>query len=114
MMGAYFFLLLIFGHYEAESKCIFVHGDNKMELQQIIGLTAGAFTTLSFLPQVIHTVKTKSSRDLSLGMVCFFVIGIIMWLIYGIMARAWPIILSNAVTFVLASVLFVFIIRYRK
>jgi len=85
-----------------------------MDLQQIIGLAAGALTTVSFLPQVIRTVKTRSSRDLSIGMVCFFLVGIILWLIYGIMACALPIILTNAVTFVLASVLLVFIIRYRK
>ena len=85
-----------------------------MDLQQIIGLTAGALTTVSFLPQVLRTVKTRSSRDLSVGMVCFFMAGIILWLIYGIMARAWPIILTNDATIVLASVLLVFIIRYRK
>jgi MtN3 and saliva related transmembrane protein len=85
-----------------------------MDLQQIIGLAAGTLTTVSFLPQLIRTVKTRSSRDLSLGMVCFFLVGIILWLTYGIMARAWPIIFANAVTLVLASVLLVFIIRYRK
>jgi len=88
--------------------------DGKMDIQQIIGLTAGAFTTVSFLPQVIRTVKTRSSRDLSLGMIAFFLVGIVLWLIYGIMVRAWPIILTNAITIVLALVLLVFIIRYRK
>jgi MtN3 and saliva related transmembrane protein len=101
-------------HHKAESKCIFTTRENKMDLQQIIGLAAGTLTTVSFLPQLIRTVKTRSSRDLSLGMVCFFLVGIILWLTYGIMARAWPIIFANAVTLVLASVLLVFIIRYRK
>lgn len=85
-----------------------------MDMQQIIGFTAATLTTVSFLPQVIRTIKTRSSRDLSLGMVFFFIAGIIMWLIYGIMARAWPIILANAVTFVLALVLLFFIVRYRE
>ena len=80
----------------------------------MVGLAAGAFTTVSFLPQVIHTIKTKSSRDLSLGMICFFLVGIVLWLIYGIMVTAWPIILTNAVTTALALVLLFFIIRYRK
>jgi MtN3 and saliva related transmembrane protein len=102
------------GDFKAETKCIFADVNKAMDLQQIIGLIAGTLTTVSFLPQVIHTVKTRSSRDLSLGMVCFFIVGIVMWLIYGIMARAWPIILTNAVTIVLASILLVFIIRYRK
>ncbi|MGA2507277.1 MAG: SemiSWEET transporter [Chitinispirillaceae bacterium] len=85
-----------------------------MELQQIIGLAAGTLTTVSFLPQLIRTVKTRSSRDLSIGMVCFFMAGIILWLIYGIMARAWPVIIANAVTLALGSVLLVLVFRYRK
>jgi MtN3 and saliva related transmembrane protein len=84
------------------------------DIQQFIGLVAGTLTTLSFLPQVIRTVKTRSSRDLSVGMVCFFLLGIILWLVYGIMAHAWPIIISNSVTFVLASFLLFIILRYRK
>jgi MtN3 and saliva related transmembrane protein len=85
-----------------------------MDLQQIIGLAAGTLTTVSFLPQLIRTVKTRSSRDLSVGMVCFFLVGIILWLTYGVMARAWPIILANGATLVLASILLVLVIRYRK
>ena len=86
----------------------------RFDFQQIIGMAAGTLTTLSFLPQVIRTARTRSARDLSLGMICFFIVGIILWLMYGIMACAWPIILTNAVTVVLASVLLIFIIRYRK
>jgi MtN3 and saliva related transmembrane protein len=86
----------------------------KLDFQQIIGIAAGTITTLSFLPQVIQTARTRSARDLSLGMICFFIVGIILWFVYGIMACAWPIILANLVTLVLALVLLIFIIRYRK
>jgi MtN3 and saliva related transmembrane protein len=100
--------------HKAESQYIFTAHMTRLDFQQVIGITAGTLTTLSFLPQLIRTVRTRSARDLSLGMVCFFIVGIVLWLMYGIMACAWPIILTNAVTFVLASVLLVFIIRYRK
>jgi MtN3 and saliva related transmembrane protein len=88
--------------------------EDTMDLQQIVGLAAGTFTTVSFLPQLIRTVKTRSSRDLSVGMVSFFLVGIVLWLMYGVMARAWPIILANGVTLVLALILLVLIMRYRK
>jgi len=68
---------------------------------------------VSFLPQLIRTVKTRSSRDLSVGMVFFFLVGIILWLTYGVMAQAWPIILANGVTLVLAVILLILVIRYR-
>jgi MtN3 and saliva related transmembrane protein len=85
-----------------------------MDTHQIIGLAAGTLTTVSFLPQVIRTIQTRSARDISLGMVCFLLAGLILWLTYGIMASAWPIILANAVTIALALVLLVFVVRYRK
>jgi MtN3 and saliva related transmembrane protein len=85
-----------------------------MDLQQIIGLTAGALTTISFIPQVIRTAKSRSSRDLSLLMVILFLSGIVLWLCYGIMAHVWPIILTNAATLVLALILLFFMLRNRK
>jgi MtN3 and saliva related transmembrane protein len=91
----------------------FKAGNNIMEISQFIGLAAGTITTVSFLPQLIRTARTRSSRDLSLGMVCLFVTGIILWLVYGIMTHALPVICANTVTLVLAAVLLFLIIKYR-
>jgi MtN3 and saliva related transmembrane protein len=85
-----------------------------VDIKQIIGIAAGTLTTISLFPQLVRTVKTRSSRDLSLGMLCCFLVGIILWLTYGCMAGALPVILANSVTLVLASILLVFVIRYRK
>ncbi|APZ41909.1 SemiSWEET transporter [Acidihalobacter ferrooxydans] len=68
-----------------------------------IGLAAGALTTVAFLPQVIKVWRTRSARDLSLGMYFTFTLGVALWLIYGILLHAWPIILANAVTLLLAG-----------
>jgi MtN3 and saliva related transmembrane protein len=78
-----------------------------------VGLCAGFLTTASFLPQVVRTVRTKSSRDLSLGMVILFIAGILMWLLFGIMKGEWPIIIANAVTFFLAIILLVCKVKYK-
>lgn len=78
-----------------------------MELMTLIGLAAGFCTTAAFLPQVIKTWKSRSAKDLSLGMYSIFCTGVLLWLIYGIMNSDLPIILANAITLILAvSILF--------
>lgn len=70
-----------------------------------IGLIAGTLTTIAFLPQLIKTWRSKSARDISLGMFVFFTIGVGLWLVYGIFTGARPVIAANAVTLALALVI---------
>ncbi|MCH2082780.1 MAG: SemiSWEET transporter [Saprospiraceae bacterium] len=79
-----------------------------------IGLIAGVLTTLSFVPQVYRTWKTKSADDLSLGMFLMFTLGVILWLIYGFLIDDLPIILANIVTLSLAGTLLIFKIVFRN
>ncbi|MBI2678108.1 MAG: SemiSWEET transporter [Candidatus Koribacter versatilis] len=69
----------------------------------LIGFVAGTLTTLSFVPQVLHTWKTKRCDDLSFGMLLAFGLGVALWLVYGIALRAMPIIAANSVTLVLIA-----------
>lgn len=78
----------------------------------IIGLLAGALTTLSFLPQVIKTWKTKSADDLSLGMLILFALGVFLWLIYGIHIREMPVIIANTATLILITIIIYFKVKY--
>jgi len=73
-------------------------------MDQLIGPLAAILTTISFIPQVIQVLKTKNTEGISLGMYALFVSGVFLWLIHGIMIQDWPIIVANAVTFVLASI----------
>jgi MtN3 and saliva related transmembrane protein len=84
-----------------------------MDLVQLIGLTAGVLTTISFLPQVIKTWKSKSANDLSLLMFSMFCSGILMWLIYGLLINDLPIILSNIATLSLAGTILFFKVRFK-
>jgi MtN3 and saliva related transmembrane protein len=81
---------------------------------QIVGLVAGACTTIAFLPQVIKTWKTKTAKDLSLGMFSFFCFGVLLWLIYGIMMRDIPVIVANLFTLILASTLLYFKLSFKE
>ena len=78
------------------------------DLVQLIGFAAGSLTTLAYVPQVVRTWRTRSTKDLSLSMLVALCAGVSLWLIYGIALGAWPIIIANAVTVVLSLVLIVF------
>ena len=79
----------------------------------MLGLFAGMLTTISFLPQVIKTWKSKSAKDLSLGMFLIFSIGVSLWLIYGIYTNNIPVIAANACTLVLCSTILYFKLKFK-
>jgi MtN3 and saliva related transmembrane protein len=81
---------------------------------QILGLVAGFCTTIAFLPQVLKTWKSRSAKDLSLGMFSFFCFGVLLWLVYGIVQKDIPVIAANAVTLMLASTLLFFKLRFKE
>jgi MtN3 and saliva related transmembrane protein len=60
-----------------------------MNAVQILGLLAGSLTTAAFVPQVVKTWKSRSAKDLSLGMFSFFCLGVAMWLVYGFAVRGY-------------------------
>jgi MtN3 and saliva related transmembrane protein len=79
-----------------------------------IGYIAAALTTASFVPQALKTFRTKDVSGISLGMYSMFTVGISLWLVYGLMLRAWPIVIANVVTISLACTILAMKIRYRK
>jgi MtN3 and saliva related transmembrane protein len=72
-------------------------------LTEWIGYAAAALTTLSFVPQAWHTFQTRDVSGISLGMYSAFTLGVLLWLVYGVMIGAWPVIVANAVTLALAA-----------
>lgn len=85
-----------------------------MEIANWIGFVAGTLTTIAFLPQLERTWRTKSADDMSLAMLLTFTTGVFLWLIYGLYLMAWPVIATNAITFVLTLAILVLKIRYQK
>ena len=84
-----------------------------MDIVTVIGLVAGTLTTAAFLPQVVKTWRTRSTKDISLGMFLTLCSGITLWLIYGIATQDFPLILANGVTICLAGTILVFKLRYK-
>ncbi len=83
-----------------------------MNIIHIIGLLAGGCTTAAFIPQVVKTWRSRSARDLSLGMFLIFTMGVILWLIYGVLVRDVPVIATNAITLLLAGWLLLMKVRW--
>jgi MtN3 and saliva related transmembrane protein len=73
-----------------------------MQLTDLIGYAAAALTTCSFVPQAWMTFKTKDVSGISLGMYSAFTLGIALWLAYGLLITAWPIVIANVITLALA------------
>ncbi len=72
-----------------------------MRMITALGFFAGTLTTVSFVPQVVKTWRTRRCDDLSWGMLVLFGGGISSWLVYGLILRDPPIIAANAVTLAL-------------
>jgi MtN3 and saliva related transmembrane protein len=84
-----------------------------MQISDWIGTFAAFLTTSSFVPQAWHTFRTRDVSGISLGMYSLFTLGVALWLIYGILLVAWPIIIANLITTSLALAILVMKLRYR-
>ena len=73
-----------------------------MKFDDILGFIAGILTTTALVPQFIKSFQTRSTKDISLWMLVIFCTGVFIWLIYGILIHVLPIIIFNALSFVLA------------
>ncbi len=70
---------------------------------ELMGYVAATCTTLSFVPQAVKTIKTRDTSGISLWMYVVFTFGIACWFGYGLFLQSWPMIVSNAVTFLLSA-----------
>jgi MtN3 and saliva related transmembrane protein len=84
-----------------------------MNLTDLIGTLAAVLTTISFLPQALHTFRTKDVRGISLGMYSAFTLGVALWLVYGLLLGAWPVVIANMITLALAAAILAMKLRYR-
>jgi len=69
----------------------------------LLGLVAGAMTTVSFVPQAVKTLRTRRTRDISLSMWLMFCCGVGVWIVYGLLVPAWPVVAANIPTLILAG-----------
>ena len=72
---------------------------------ELIGISAGVISCMTFLPQVIKTCRTRSTADISLAMFLLATAGTSLWLAYGIMIHSFSIIFANCVVLALSVIM---------
>ena len=72
----------------------------------IVGTGGALWTTFSFLPQLV-SVKRHGGRDLSLTMLAMYLVGSLLWLVYGVLNDAAAVIAANVVAITLVSAIVV-------
>ena len=77
----------------------------------LIGGVAAMLTTVAFVPQAYQSYKTRDLSGISLPMYSTFTLGVGFWLIYGLLIQNWPIIIANAITFALSTMVLVLKIK---
>jgi MtN3 and saliva related transmembrane protein len=83
-------------------------------MPELIGYAAAVLTTISFVPQVWQTYRTRDVSGISLGMYVVFACGVFLWLAYGLVLGAWPIVVANAVTLALALAILAMKVRWGR
>ena len=78
-----------------------------------LGLVAGTLTTLSFLPQLVKAWKTRSTHDISFGMLALFSAGLALWIVYGVIVTDVPVIAANSLTLLFVGLILALKLRYR-
>jgi MtN3 and saliva related transmembrane protein len=79
-----------------------------------LGFVAAFCTTAAFVPQLVRVVRLRSARDISLPTFLLFSVGVFLWLLYGLYTGSKPVIVSNAVTFVLSVSILILKLRYGR
>ena len=82
-------------------------------LHELVGYAAATLTTLAFIPQTLHSWRTRDLSGVSLGMYSLFTLGVALWLLYGVVLESWPIIIANTITLALAGTVLFLKLRHK-
>ncbi|HSC53309.1 MAG TPA: SemiSWEET family transporter [Phnomibacter sp.] len=85
-----------------------------MSSVELIGHLGSFLSSVTFIPQVFKTWKSKSAKDLSMLMLLIIFTSTIVWLIYGVSLTLWPVIVCNSVICLLSLLLIFFKLSFKK
>ncbi len=84
-----------------------------MQVEILVSAVAATLTTAAFVPQALHIIRHKETRAISLFMYVSFAVGVALWLLFGAMIGNWPIMVSNAITLLLALAIIAMKLKYK-
>lgn len=85
-----------------------------MDWIEVVGLSGSVLSSITFMPQVYQTWKTKSVGDLNLSMMGIVFLSTVIWLVYGVGKNLLPVIICNGIICFLSLVLIYFKLRFSK
>ncbi len=85
-----------------------------MEWTEIMGHFGALLSSITFIPQVVKTYKSKSAGDLSLNMLLIVITSTIVWLIYAFSLNLLPVIIANSIIFVLSGLLIYYKLTFKR
>lgn len=83
-----------------------------MQTNELVGYVAAVLTTVAFVPQAWLTYRSRRAHGVSREMYAILSLGVFLWLVYGLSLGAWPVILANGVTLVMALFILGMKLRY--
>ena len=84
-----------------------------MDYVVLLGYAAGILTTVSYVPELIDTVKTKDVKDLSFSWLGCLCLGMVLWTYYGYMIGSDPLLVLSAISFIFVVALLGLKLRYK-
>ncbi|MBU0731917.1 SemiSWEET transporter [Patescibacteria group bacterium] len=79
----------------------------------LVGFFAGAITTISAIPQLYKSIKTKETKDLSLGMIILLLFGVTAWFVYGVLDKDWALIIANIIVIIVWGIILGYKLKYK-
>jgi MtN3 and saliva related transmembrane protein len=84
------------------------------DISLYVGIAAGVCTAISLLPQLSKMLKEKKADDISFFMLFILLAGISGWIWYGILKGDYPIIITNAFSFIINVLIIIFAMKFKK
>ena len=81
-------------------------------LVDAIGATGAILTTVCWVPQAMKIIRERETRAISLSGTTLCVVGVLLWLVYGLAIVDGPLIGSSIVTFAITATILVLKIRH--
>jgi MtN3 and saliva related transmembrane protein len=73
--------------------------------KKYLGYLAATLTTVAFLPQAVDVWRTNDTESLSAATYSIYLLGLVMWMVYGFIDEDYPIAYSSIVSIVIATYL---------
>jgi len=80
---------------------------------ELVGFLAGIFVAASSIPQILKSWKTKSTHDLSFGLMSLNLTGQALWMTYGFLLKSYSLVVMSAITLFFVLSLLILKIKYK-